>query len=87
LDQKRYGPLRILKNIGQKVFQIKLLKELMIYNMLNEDLLTQYKELQFKKQHMKPVPLPDIVNKEEEYKVEEVRNHRKQRCNIQFLVY
>ena len=55
--------------------------------MLNEDLLTQYKELQFKKQHMKPVPLPDIVNKEEEYKVEEVRNHRKQRCNIQFLVY
>jgi len=26
---------------------------------------------------MKPVPLPDIINEEEEYKVEEIRNCRK----------
>ena len=31
--------------------------------------------------------LSDIINKEKEYKVEEVQNHRKQRHNIQFLVY
>jgi len=31
--------------------------------------------------------LPDIINKEKEYKVEEVQNHRKQGCDIQFLVY
>ena len=29
----------------------------------------------------------DIINKEEEYKVEEVRNHRKQGHSIQFLVH
>jgi len=36
---------------------------------------------------MEPVLLPDIINEKEEYKVEEVQNHRKQECNMQFLVY
>ena len=40
LDQKRYGPFRISKNIGQEAFQIELPEEWMIYNMFNEDLLT-----------------------------------------------
>ena len=30
---------------------------------------------------------PDIINKEEEYEVEKVQNHRKQGCGTQFLVY
>ena len=33
------------------------------------------------------VLLLEIINKEEEYKVEEVRNHRKQECSIQFLAH
>jgi len=49
----------------------------MIHNVFNEDLLTRYRELQFKGQNMEPVSLPDIVNEKEEYKVKEVRNHRK----------
>ena len=36
---------------------------------------------------MEPVLLLDIINKEKEYKVEEIRNHRKQRYSTQFLVY
>ena len=32
---------------------------------------------QFKGQYIKIVPLPDIINKEKEYKVKEVQNHRK----------
>jgi len=43
----------------------------------NEDLLTQCKEPQYKGQHVEPVPPPMIINEEEEYKVEEVRKHRK----------
>jgi len=34
-------------------------------------------ELRFKGQHKDPTPLPMIINKEEEYKVEEVRKYRK----------
>jgi len=36
---------------------------------------------------MDSLPLPDIINEEEEYKVKEVQNHRKQEHNTQFLVY
>ena len=57
LDQKRCGLFRILKNIGQEAFQLKLLKEWMIYNVFNENLLIQCKELQFKGQHMELAPL------------------------------
>ena len=43
--------------------------------MFNEDLLTRYKEPYYKGQHMEPAPHPDIINKEEEYEVEEIRKH------------
>jgi len=36
---------------------------------------------------MDSAPLPDIINKEEKYKVKEVQNHRKWECSTQFLVY
>jgi len=36
---------------------------------------------------MKIAPLPDIINEEEEYKIEEVWNYRKWGHGIQFLVY
>ena len=55
LDQKRYGPFRISKNIGLGVFQLKLPEEWIIYNMFNKDLLTRYNKLQFKRQYMKLV--------------------------------
>ena len=43
--------------------------------MFNEDLLTQCKEPQFKGQHIELTLPPDIINKEEEYEVEEIRKH------------
>ncbi len=36
---------------------------------------------------MEPVLPPDIVNKKKEYEVEEIRKHRKQERETQFLVY
>ena len=40
LDQKRYRPFRISKNIGLGAFQLELLEEWMIHNVFNEKLLT-----------------------------------------------
>ena len=59
----------------------------MIHNVFNEDLLTRYKEPQFKGQHMEPAPPPMIINEEEKYEVEEVRKHRKQGRGTQYLVH
>ena len=64
-----------MKDIGQGAFQLKLLEEWIIHNVFNEDLLTQYKEPQFKGQHIKPAPPLDIINKEEKCEVEEIRKH------------
>jgi len=64
LDQKRYGPFRILKYIGLGVFQLQFPEGWIIYNMFNEDLLTKCKALQFKGQHMNPAPPPTIINEE-----------------------
>ena len=36
---------------------------------------------------MDPASPPEIINKEEEYKVEEVRNYRKREHSTQFLVH
>jgi len=44
-------------------------------------------EPKFKGQHEKLAPPPTIINEEEEYKVEEVRKHRKRGRETQYLVY
>ena len=44
-------------------------------------------ETKFKGQHEEPAPLPTIINEEEEYKVEEVRKHRKHGKRMQYLVH
>ena len=87
LDNERYGPFRILKDIGSGAFQLELLKGWAIHNVFNEDLLTWCVEPKFKGQHEELAPLLTIINEEEEYEVEEVRKHRKWGRGIQYLVY
>ena len=77
LDNKRYGPFKILKDIGSGAFQLELPEGWMIHNVFNEDLLTQCVEPKFKGQHKELAPPPTIINEEEEYEVEEVRKYRK----------
>ena len=77
LDQKRYRPFRISKDIDQGVFQLKLPKGWVIHNVFNEDLLTRCREPHFKRQHIELVPPLMIINEEEEYEVKEVRKHQK----------
>ena len=40
LDNKRYRPFRISKDIGSGAFQLELLEGSMIHNVFNEDLVT-----------------------------------------------
>ena len=40
LDNKRYRPFRISKDIGSGAFELELLEEWMIHNVFNENLLT-----------------------------------------------
>ena len=69
------------------MFYFKLPEGWMIYDVFNEDLLTWCKELQYKDQHVKPAPLLDIINEEEEYEVEEIRKYWKKEWGTQYLVH
>ena len=48
LDNKRYKPFRIAKDIGLGAFQLDLLEGWMIYNVFNENLLMQFVEPKFR---------------------------------------
>ena len=87
MDNKRYRPFRISKNIGSGAFQLELPEGWAIHNVFNENLLTQCVELKFKGQHKDPTLPPMIINEEEKYKVEEVRKHRKCGRGTQYLVH
>ena len=87
MDNKRYRPFRISKNIGSGVFQLELPEGWAIHNMFNKDLLTQCVEPKFKSQHERPAPPSTIINEEEKYEVEEVRKHRKQGRETQYLMH
>ena len=75
------------KNIELEAFELELLKGWIIHNVFNDDLLTRCVDPKFKEQHEKPAPPLIIINKEKEYKVEEVRKHRKHGRETQYLVY
>ena len=77
MDNKRYRPFRILKDIGLGAFQLELLERWMIHNVFNENLLTQCVKLKFKGQYEDPAPLPMIIDEKEEYEVEEIKKYRK----------
>ena len=72
LDQKRYRPFRILKDIGLGAFQLELLEGQIIHNMFNKDLLTRCNKPQFKGQYVELAPLLTIINEEEEYELKDV---------------
>jgi len=76
LDNKRYRPFKISKDIGLGAFELELPEGWMIHNIFNENLLTRYVEPKLQGQYKDPAPLPVIINKEEEYEVEEVWKHR-----------
>jgi len=82
LNQKKYGLFTTKEKIEQEVYKLKLLKRWAIYDIFNEDLFIHCKETEFTSQHKDLAPPPDIVNKEEEYKVEEIKGHYKKERNV-----
>ncbi len=69
LAPKRYGPFPITKVLGPVTYQLRLPEQWNIHPMFHVDLLTPYKETEFHGRNFKQ-PLPDLINGEEEYKVE-----------------
>ena len=87
LAPKRHGPFQIMKEISLVAYQLTLPRAWTIHNVFHSSLLTHYKETcesgaQF--QH----PPPELIDNEEEYKVEQIINHHHygKCCQLQYLI-
>jgi hypothetical protein len=84
---KRYGPFTIKEKIGKVAYRLNLPANRRIHNVFHVDLLSPYKETDaygpaFAK------PPPDLIEGEEEYEVESIRDMRMTRGRKrQYLVH
>ena len=87
LAPKRYGPFKIRKVLLPITYQLELPPQWKIHDVFHVDLLTPYHETKLHGPNFTRPP-PDLIDGEEEYKVEEVLQSQKFRRGrkVQYLV-
>ncbi len=76
LDDKQVGPFKIIDKAGASTYKLKLPPHWKIHPCFNEKLLTLYIPPAFPNQELPPPPPPDLIDGEEEFKIEEVLDSR-----------
>ena len=79
LDDKRVRPFLILEKMGASAYKLKLPPHWKIHPCFNEKLLTPFVLPSFPNQQNPPLPPPDLIDDDEQYKVEEVLDSRPQK--------
>jgi hypothetical protein len=82
LADRRLGPYEILEKVGAAAYKLKMPGAQ--HPVFNEELLTPYKEPAPHRREKRP--LPQIVEGEEEYEMEEILKSRKRGRGMQYLV-
>ncbi|SJK97320.1 uncharacterized protein ARMOST_00572 [Armillaria ostoyae] len=72
LDNKYVGPFKILEKTGVSAYKLVLPPHWKIHPRFNEKLLTLYTPPEFPNQEQPPPPLPDLIEDEEQWELEEV---------------
>ena len=87
LAPKRYGPFKIIKEISPVAYRLQLPPTWTIHNVFHALLLSPYSETPSHGPNFSRPP-PDLIGREEEYKVESIRSHRYFGRNkkLQFLI-
>jgi hypothetical protein len=86
LNPRRYSPFKIMEQIGSSTFKLDLPANMRIHNVFHSNLLLPYKETEAYGQPFTR-PALDLIDGEEEYEVESIKDMRKQGCKIQYLVH
>ena len=87
LAPKRFGPFSITRVISPVAYQLDLPPSWTIHNVFHAGLLSPYHESTQYGANF-PRPPPDVIDGEEEYEVEAIRNHRRfgRRRTLQYLI-
>ena len=87
LNPKWYGPFKILKMVSPVVFKLDLPISWTIHPIFHTSLLTLYIKTHAHGPNYSQPP-PNLIDDEEQYKVEQIRNHQHHRCSrmLQYLI-
>jgi len=87
LDDKRYGPFKVIKKIGKAAYKLELPKTWKsIWPVINKIFLTPYIAPIYPSQKQPAQPPPEIVDEYEEYEVEGIMDSRLSQGRLQYLV-
>jgi hypothetical protein len=88
LDDKRFGPFKVIKKIGASAYKLQLPDNWPgIHPVFNESYLHPYKSPRYSKQQKPPPPPPVETEEGTRYVVEEIRDSRIHRRKLQYLVH
>ena len=87
LAPKCHGPFKIMSEVSPVAYQLKLQRAWTIHDVFHSSLLMPCKETEEHGAQFQ-CPLPELIGNEEEYKVEQIINHRYHGkwCQLQYLI-
>ena len=87
LDAKFRGPFKVISVVGKSTYKLELPIGWTIHDVFHESKLKPAHEPQFPMQkETRPRPPPDIIDRDEEHEVEEVKQVRKRSGKKEFLI-
>jgi len=81
----REGPFKITEVLGPVTYKLQLPIQWKVHNVIHGNRLTPYRETDVHGKNF-PEPPPDLINREEEYEVDSIKDHRKRGRSYQYLV-
>ena len=86
LEDKRYGPFKIIKKISSSTYKLKLPPSMKVHPVFNTSRLTPYEEDPIPGRKPLPPPPPVVEGESLQYEVEFIKDSRLYRGKLQFLV-
>ena len=86
LEDKRYGPFKIVKKISSSAYELKLPHSMKVHPVFNTSRLISFEEDSIPGRRHPPPPAPVVEGDSPEWEVESIKDSRLYRGKLQFLV-
>ena len=85
LAHKRYGPFKILVQVGSLAYKLKIPDHWWIHPVFHASMMNEYMEMEEHRPNFLKPP-PEVLNDKEHYEVEAILDSRKQGRGIKYLI-